>query len=154
MNTRGQRGLIPNLRTRKMNLKSKSKVKSRAIHLSLQQAIKNPNSEDWVNAMKTELKAIQDQKYLELRFNRLIRTLGSSVFTIHMIMYMPIVLYAPALALSEVTGLNLWVSVLSIGIVCTFYTSIGGMKAVVWTDLFQTLLMYAAMFVVVFKHRF
>ncbi|XP_067122328.1 sodium-coupled monocarboxylate transporter 1-like [Centruroides vittatus] len=90
-------------------------------------------------------------EYLELRFNRLIRTLGSSVFTIHMIMYMPIVLYAPALALSEVTGLNLWVSVLSIGIVCTFYTSIGGMKAVVWTDLFQTLLMYAAMFVVVFK---
>lgn len=90
-------------------------------------------------------------EYLELRFNRFIRTLGSSVFTIHMIMYMPIVLYAPALALSEVTGLNLWVSVLSIGIVCTFYTSIGGMKAVVWTDMFQTLLMYAAMFVVVFK---
>ena len=38
------------------------------------------------------------------------------------IMYLAIVLYAPSLALSAVTGINTWVSVLAIGGVCTFYT--------------------------------
>jgi len=37
---------------------------------------------------------------------------------------MAIVLYAPALALNQVTGLNVWISVLSVGVVCTFYTAL------------------------------
>lgn len=90
-------------------------------------------------------------EYLERRFNKLVRTLGSVTFSIQMMLYMAIVLYAPSLALSQVTGIHVWASVLSIGIVCTFYTTVGGIKAVVWTDVFQVLIMFAAMFVVVFK---
>lgn len=90
-------------------------------------------------------------EYLELRFHKKVRTIGSIVFTLHMLMYMPIVLYAPALALSEVTGIRIWTAVLSIGLVCTFYTSIGGMKAVVWTDFFQGIMMYASIMVIVIK---
>jgi Na+/proline symporter len=44
---------------------------------------------------------------------------------------------APALALSAVTGMNKIMAVLSIGLVCTFYSTIGGMKAVLITDVFQ-----------------
>ncbi|XP_022250400.1 sodium-coupled monocarboxylate transporter 1-like [Limulus polyphemus] len=90
-------------------------------------------------------------EYLERRFSRVVRTLGSMVFSIQMIMYMAIVLYAPSLALSQVTGISVWSAVLSIGLVCTFYTAVGGIKAVVWTDLFQVTMMFIAMFVVVFK---
>jgi sodium-coupled monocarboxylate transporter 8/12 len=54
-----------------------------------------------------------------------------------MILYMGIVLYAPALALGAVSGLSKSVSVWAIGLVCTFYSTIGGMKAVVLTDVFQ-----------------
>ncbi|CAF3938613.1 unnamed protein product [Adineta steineri] len=50
---------------------------------------------------------------------------------------MAIVLYAPALALSQNTGLNIWLSVISIGVICTFYSSIGGIKAIIWTDVLQ-----------------
>lgn len=32
---------------------------------------------------------------------------------------------------------------------CTFYSTIGGMKAVLMTDLFQSLLMFAAIFSVI-----
>lgn len=32
---------------------------------------------------------------------------------------------------------------------CTFYSTIGGMKAVLMTDVFQSLLMYAAVFSVI-----
>ncbi|CAL1266319.1 unnamed protein product [Larinioides sclopetarius] len=90
-------------------------------------------------------------EYLELRFHSAVRTIGCIVFTLHMLMYMPVVLYAPALALSEVTGIRIWTAVLSIGLVCTFYTSIGGMKAVVWTDFFQSLIMYGSILVIVIK---
>ncbi|CAF5164353.1 unnamed protein product, partial [Rotaria sp. Silwood1] len=41
-----------------------------------------------------------------------------------MLIYMAIVLYAPALALSQTTGLNIWLSVVSIGVICTFYSSV------------------------------
>ncbi|CAF3768945.1 unnamed protein product [Adineta steineri] len=53
------------------------------------------------------------------------------------VIYMAIVLYAPALALSQTTGLNIWLSVISIGVICTFYSSIGGIKAIIWTDVLQ-----------------
>ena len=54
-----------------------------------------------------------------------------------------IAIYAPATALSAVTAMNLDIAILSTGIVCMFYTSIGGMKAVVWTDVIQSSWMIA-----------
>ncbi|XP_055929193.1 sodium-coupled monocarboxylate transporter 1-like [Argiope bruennichi] len=90
-------------------------------------------------------------EYLELRFSRPVRTICSTIFTIQMVLYMAIVMYAPSLALSQVTGLKVWFCVLSIGLVCTFYTTIGGMKAVVLTDLFQVFVIFGAMLVVVIK---
>ncbi|XP_038057841.1 sodium-coupled monocarboxylate transporter 1-like isoform X2 [Patiria miniata] len=80
-------------------------------------------------------------EYLELRFNKVLRICGMLTFFLQMIIYMGIVIYAPALALSAVTGLHLWGSVVAIGLVCTFYTTIGGMKAVLWTDVFQVTIM-------------
>ncbi|CAG2171216.1 unnamed protein product [Oppiella nova] len=67
------------------------------------------------------------------------------------VVLMSIVLYGPALAISQLTGMGLWFSVITTGVVCTFYTTIGGMKAVVWTDVFQTTLMFAMMGTVVVK---
>ncbi|XP_033644942.1 sodium-coupled monocarboxylate transporter 1-like isoform X2 [Asterias rubens] len=80
-------------------------------------------------------------EYLELRFNKVMRICGMLTFFLQMVIYMGIVIYAPALALSAVTGLDLWGSVIAIGLVCTFYTTIGGMKAVLWTDVFQVTIM-------------
>ncbi|XP_072169927.1 uncharacterized protein [Diadema setosum] len=90
-------------------------------------------------------------EYLEMRFNRPTRILGTLVFFAQMILYLGIVVYAPALALNQVTGLNLWGSVMAIGLVCTFYTTIGGMKAVLWTDVFQVTVMMSGFLAVIIK---
>ena len=43
------------------------------------------------------------------------------------------------LHIQTVTGMNKWVAVWLTGGVCIFYTSLGGLNAVVWTDTFQVI---------------
>lgn len=88
-------------------------------------------------------------EYLELRFNKTVRVFGTVTFIFQMVIYMGVVLYAPALALNAVTGFDLWSAVLTIGLVCTLYTTLGGLKAVIWTDVFQTLVMFAGQLAVI-----
>ncbi|WAQ95566.1 SC5A6-like protein [Mya arenaria] len=45
------------------------------------------------------------------------------------------------LRVTTLTGLSLWGAIISVGSLCTIYTAIGGMKAVLWTDTFQTVMM-------------
>ncbi|KAM6153309.1 sodium-coupled monocarboxylate transporter 1 [Erethizon dorsatum] len=82
-------------------------------------------------------------EYLELRFNRSIRLCGTVLFMVQTILYTGIVIYAPALALNQVTGFDRWGAVVATGVVCTFYCTLGGLKAVVWTDVFQVGIMLA-----------
>ncbi|XP_010211212.1 PREDICTED: LOW QUALITY PROTEIN: sodium-coupled monocarboxylate transporter 1 [Tinamus guttatus] len=82
-------------------------------------------------------------EYLELRFNKYLRLCGTILFTIQTTLYTGIVIYAPALALNQVTGLDLWGAVLATGVICTFYCTLGGLKAVVWTDVIQVGIMVA-----------
>ncbi|XP_077785846.1 sodium-coupled monocarboxylate transporter 2 [Podarcis muralis] len=80
-------------------------------------------------------------EYLELRFNKPVRMAATMIYIVQTILYTGVVVYAPALALNQVTGFNLWGSVFATGIVCTFYCTLGGLKAVVWTDAFQLIVM-------------
>ncbi|NWZ18880.1 SC5A8 protein, partial [Asarcornis scutulata] len=91
-------------------------------------------------------------EYLELRFNKYLRLCGTVLFIIQtaskpqsnsLTLYTGIVIYAPALALNQVTGFDLWGAVVATGVVCTFYCTLGGLKAVVWTDVFQVGIMVA-----------
>ncbi|XP_049819958.1 sodium-coupled monocarboxylate transporter 2 isoform X2 [Aethina tumida] len=76
-------------------------------------------------------------EYLERRFDYNSRILASFLFTVAMLMYLPIVIYIPALALSAATGVNVHFITPVVCGVCIFYTTIGGLKAVVWTDTIQ-----------------
>ncbi|XP_050533540.1 putative sodium-dependent multivitamin transporter [Daktulosphaira vitifoliae] len=88
-------------------------------------------------------------EYLEKRFGSWTRITTSLAFSLQMILYMAIVLYAPALALEAVTGLSQDTSILLVGLVCVFYSTIGGIKAVIITDLFQAILMFASIYAVI-----
>ncbi|GJQ70613.1 hypothetical protein Trydic_g23006 [Trypoxylus dichotomus] len=96
-----------------------------------------------------KLQATSAYEYLERRFGPSTRLAASLCYSLQMVLYMGIVLYAPALALEALTGISQVSAILSVGLVCTFYSTIGGMKAVLMTDVFQSLLMYAAIFSVI-----
>ncbi|KAI5758936.1 SLC5A5 [Gulo gulo luscus] len=87
-------------------------------------------------------------QYLEQRFSRSVRLCGTLQYLVATMLYTGIVIYAPALILNQVTGLDIWASLLSTGAICTFYTTVGGMKAVVWTDVFQVVVMLTGFWVV------
>src|SRR5215207_1605024 len=67
-------------------------------------------------------------QYLEERFSVQVRLLGSSLFIVRVLVWLALATYAPALALQQVTGLPLWVSIFCTGMVTTIYTTFGGMK--------------------------
>ncbi|KFB45605.1 AGAP008359-PA-like protein [Anopheles sinensis] len=87
--------------------------------------------------------------YLELRFDKFVRSAASLVYAIQCIIYIPIVIYVPALAFSQVTGINLHVITPVICVICIFYTTVGGLRAVVWTDTLQFVLMIGACLAVI-----
>jgi sodium-coupled monocarboxylate transporter 8/12 len=76
-------------------------------------------------------------QYLERRFDVKVRLVGSALFLLARGAHMAIVIYAPSMVLSLLTGLPLTGCVLVIGVLTTLYTTLGGMKAVIWTDVMQ-----------------
>lgn len=88
-------------------------------------------------------------EYLERRFNRLIRLIGTSMYIAQTILYTGLVIYAPALALNQITGLDLWGVLVASGVVCIIYCTLGGLKAVIWTDVMQMIIMLAGFVAVI-----
>lgn len=85
--------------------------------------------------------------YLETRFHPAIRMLSSALaILMHVGGRMGIVLFLPALAIGTITGTNVIFCILVIGICTIVYTALGGMKAVVWTDFFQVVVLFGGAF--------
>lgn len=79
-------------------------------------------------------------EYLEKRFNYPIRAYGSAVFIFAQLGRLMVVTYLPAKALSTVTGFNVYFCIILVGSLCTLYTWLGGIEAVIWTDVMQVLI--------------
>ncbi|KAK7068725.1 Sodium-coupled monocarboxylate transporter 1, partial [Halocaridina rubra] len=91
-------------------------------------------------------------EYLELRYQSpLLKKLGSLTLILNSFMYLGICLYAPSLAVSSVMGIPTTLSLIILGVICAIYISFGGVRAVVYTDVLQTLMMFIGVLVVVIK---
>lgn len=80
-------------------------------------------------------------EYLEKRFNLATRLYGSAAFVLMQTGRMAIVLYLPALALSVVSDLNVYFCILTMGLLATLYTLLGGAEAVTWTEVLQNIIL-------------
>ncbi|XP_017769092.1 PREDICTED: sodium-coupled monocarboxylate transporter 2-like [Nicrophorus vespilloides] len=80
-------------------------------------------------------------EYVELRFHRKLRIVCSILYAVYQITFLPIIIYLPALAIAQGTGFNIHYITMFFSTVCIFYTTIGGFKAVIWTDTMQFVIM-------------
>ncbi|RXG63018.1 hypothetical protein Avbf_07662 [Armadillidium vulgare] len=81
-------------------------------------------------------------EYIELRFkSKRLRFVIFFLMIVNTLASGGTALYAPTLALSTITKLSTLTCILILGTVCTLYSSLGGIRAVVWTDVFQLLVM-------------
>jgi len=82
-------------------------------------------------------------EYLEHRFNLATRLFASLSFILFHIGRIALVLYLPALALSQVSSIDVVTCIVIIGVLCVIYTVMGGIEAVVWTDAVQAVVLMA-----------
>lgn len=88
---------------------------------------------------------------LEQRFNVATRLMASALFCLFMIARMALVLYLPSLALTAVTGIDIYLCIILMGLVTTIYCTMGGVEAVIWGDVVQGLILVGgAIFSVVY----
>jgi SSS family transporter len=84
-------------------------------------------------------------EYLERRFDAKTRALAAFVFLIQRGMAVGLALYAPAIVMSVIFAWPDRITTLVIGVVCVLYTTMGGIKAVTWTDVLQMSIIFAGL---------
>lgn len=76
-------------------------------------------------------------EYLQTRYDRNVRLAGSLTFTIFQVSRLGVVIYLPALVLSAVTGIDMYLCIGLTTCITTAYSISGGIEAVVWTEVVQ-----------------
>ncbi|XP_025107085.1 sodium-dependent multivitamin transporter-like [Pomacea canaliculata] len=98
------------------------------------------------------LQLVSVYQYLEMRYNsRIVRWIGVCIGMMWTTLYMGMALLSPALAMKGVTEIPIWMSVVVVAAIGTVYTTVGGMKSVLWTDVFQTAIIFAGLIAVIIQ---
>jgi SSS family transporter len=79
--------------------------------------------------------------WLGQRFDGRLRAFGKLAYVAYQLARMGIVVFLPALALSAVTGLDVRLCIVAMGVLSTVYTVLGGIEAVIWTDVLQAVVL-------------
>nr|WP_298413716.1 sodium/solute symporter [uncultured Halomonas sp.] len=80
-------------------------------------------------------------EYQERRFGKKARAVMSLIFMATQTLSSAAVLYATALVLSFITGVDVNVAIVVITVIALVYTLMGGISAVIWTDVVQAVIL-------------
>ena len=80
-------------------------------------------------------------EYLENRFGPSIRVYGALTFIFGQLVRISLILYLLSLLIHELTGLSSETSIVLGGVFVAIYTIVGGIDAVIWTDVLQTIVL-------------
>jgi len=80
-------------------------------------------------------------EFLENRFNYSVRGIAAMMYILLQLGRMGIVILLPSIALSVVTGIDVRTSIVVMGVVSLFYTVLGGIEAVIWTEVVQVIIL-------------
>ena len=94
-----------------------------------------------------KLKLTSTFEYLEMRFqSKAVRRLASANGILISLFYTGVALLGPSVAMQVAVGFDMKTSCILMASFCTVYTALGGMRAVVWTDVLQGIIMFGGMF--------
>jgi SSS family transporter len=97
----------------------------------------------WIVPLLRRLDLMSVFSYLETRFHPAIRMLASALCILMQIgSRMSVILFLPSLAIATITGIDVVWSIMMMGVFTIIYTTLGGMKAVIWTDFVQVFVMF------------
>lgn len=82
-------------------------------------------------------------EYLEKRFGPWTRTVLSVAFQFLRAFSTGVTVYGISAVLQKLVGIPLWAAVLVLGVITVLYDFLGGMKAVVYSDVIQMVVLYA-----------
>ena len=85
-------------------------------------------------------------EYLENRFGPSVRVYAAACFVVLQIMRVSTILYLLSQLIETVTGFDSVASVFIGGIITSFYTITGGIRAVLWTDFIQAIVLWVGGF--------
>lgn len=89
-----------------------------------------------------ELKPKTVFEYLYLRYNSKVPMLFGSVLSIaKSTIITGVIIFGPASALETMTGIPTAYNIVIMAAVCTIYTTIGGIRSVIWADFIQAIIM-------------
>ena len=80
-------------------------------------------------------------EYLEHRFGPSVRVYGAATFIVGQLVRLSLILYILSLLMHEITGLSPEMCVVLAGVFVAIYTIFGGIDAVIWTDVMQTVVL-------------
>ncbi len=89
-------------------------------------------------------------EFLEKRFGPSTRLLLSGVFQVSRAFATSVMIYTVALILTNVVGVPMWATILIIGVVTLVYSYQGGMKAVVYGDAIQLIILFVGILICLF----
>ncbi len=84
-----------------------------------------------------KLRSFTPFEYLERRYDKRVRLLVSALYSYSRMVYLAMVLFATSKVFEGAAGWPAWQTILIVGVIGIFYTVLGGMRAVVWTDVLQ-----------------
>ena len=87
-------------------------------------------------------------EYLEQRFGPTSRTVMSGVFLFGNFAYSGIMLYTSALILQFITDVAVVDAIIIVAAIAVIYTMLGGISAVIWTDVTQTVIQFVGVLIV------
>lgn len=93
-----------------------------------------------------KLKVYTAYEFLEQRFDLKTRTLTSALFLLQRGLSTGISIYAPSIILSSLMGWNIYLTNVIMGGLLIIYTVSGGTRAVSYTQTFQLVIIFSAMF--------
>ncbi|CAH1367551.1 unnamed protein product [Tenebrio molitor] len=84
-------------------------------------------------------------EYLEKRFDNRTKLLVSGFYVICSDFFLALAAYGPALVFSTATGIDVQIVSFVVCGICVFYTAVGGLRTVIWTDVFQFVVIFGSL---------